>query len=347
MAIVGIEGFDYFETSSLPYSEVNEKENYTILSPSSGNAIISEDSPRFNTGKFLRVRQDEATLLVNVANTTITDTIYLGFATRPIGNIGATSFFYVWNSVYTACVKLFITDTGNIMVRTADGAIIATSTNSLNISTWYWIDIKVVMSSTSGSVVVKVDGDIWIDTTGITGYNSLSNITSFGLSAGTTIFDFDDVVWADSGGYPVTGNYIGDSRVETLLPTGDSSTEWSISSTGSNASHVNVVTDDVDDVDDKYVYTNITTDEDYYSYDTISSNSTVKALSIDYRAKRDDVGARTLQSVTSAGSQTGSSRTLYTGFIWYSDVFQFSDGISTEWDQTSIGSASFGIQDIT
>ena len=347
MAIVGMEGFDYFETSNLPYSEVNEKENYTVIHPESGKTFISESIPRFGTGKFLRMKLDDA-FRVNVSTTSITTTIYLGFAVRLKYKIAATSFLYIWNSTYTACIKIFITDVGTIYIKNAAGEILGTSTQALVLDTWYWMDIKVIMGANpTGSVTVKVGEDTWLSVTGDTKFNGLSNITTFGLSAGGTNFDFDDLVWADSGGYPATGNYIGDSRIETLMPTGDANVEWSISSTGSHASHVNVITDDIDDVDDKYVYTNITTDEEFYSFDTISTDSVVKALSVDYRAKRDDVQSRTLRGITSSSSQVGDSQLLYTGFVWYSDIFQFSDGASTIWDQTSIGDASFGVQDVT
>ena len=256
MAIVGMEGFDYFETGQKAYGEINEKENYTLSDPSEPKCFIQDTNSRFGLGKYLRISKP-VKFIVNVASTTITDTIIMGFAISPRNKVEGTNFLYIYNANDTACVRLKITNSGTIRAINAAGTILGTSTQSMTLNNWYWIDLKIVMSSTVGIVELEVDGVNWLNITGAdTKFDSLTDITSFALYGDKTNFSFDDVVWMDEDGDDGIGGFVTDSRIETLLPTGDSSGPWSTSEAGSDASHVEEITEGATDVDDKYIYTN-------------------------------------------------------------------------------------------
>ena len=143
---------------------------------------------------------------------------------------------------------------------------------------------------------------------------------------------------------------MGDSRIELLIPNGTSDAGWT-STAGTHWEAVSVITDpDATptplDVFADWIFTAVA-DTEVFAYDSISSDSIVRALSVEYLARRDDVQSRSVQSTVTAGSQTGTTRVLGTSWKWYQDVYPASDGASTAWTQDSIHNSGFGIDDVT
>ena len=344
MAIVGMEGFDYFETTNTNYLELNSKENYILEEPLETSTKI-KNGGRFGIGKNLKLQKNE-NFIINVADSTITNTIYVSFAMKPQRKIDGTTFFYIYNTDGGIPAFVKINGTGLIKAKSGATGTIGSSTKTLNLDIWYWIEIKVFCSNT-GSIDVKVNGEDWVTATGDTKVGGISDIGAFGLSAGDTNFHFDDLVWQD--GEIGVSDYLGDSRIELLIPTGSVSETWIPFVAGSNASNVDGITADPYNVTDDYMYTNVPVAESL-TYDTISSDSVVRAVSIEWLAKRDDVQARAVRSTTTANTQVGTTRNLYTDWLWYQDIYQYQNPTgSVAWTQGTIGAgiSSFGIADVT
>lgn len=332
MSIIGIEGFDNFETNNTNL-QLNQVEGYVLENPyDTGMRIVNNG--RFGDGKWMKIKREEE-FRINTAGTGITTTMYVSFAVRFDKKIDGTKFLYFYNSGDIGHVWIKLTTIGKLKIKTGNGDILGYSTNTFNLNVWYWIEVKTVISDT-GSVDIKVDGVDWLNVTGDTKVGTSANISHIAFAGGASDLHIDDIVWQDG-----SGAYLGDSKVEGLMPVGDATLSWN--NTGSGAHWTDVATIG-SAIDDEYVYTASNGVERYY-YDTITADSEVHAVAIKYRARRDDTGSRSIQSSHSATGANGATRILHTDWLFYSDIFE-NDG-SVDWTQTSIGNTHFGMEDVT
>lgn len=340
MAILGIEGFDYFETGVLNL-ELNDKENYSIEDPYVGDMKISETEQRFGTGKYLRAESAFNEFRVVTSGNS---TLFVSFALKPVLTLDVTDFLMFYDTtVGQVHTWLRINPGGTISVRTGNGDLLGTSTRSLTLGNWHWIEVKVVIDGSAGVLQLQVDDTNWLDLSSRnTQAGATTDIGAFALAGGLCDCWFDDLVWQDT-----SGAFLTNSKVELLIPTDDgTTTNWTNTGGGTNAADVSVISDSTDNVDDDYVYTSTSGHIDSYVYPTIATDSIVKAIAIDYRATKTDAPARSVKSIHSGGaSSPGTVRTLTNAYTWYQDVFETTDGSSTAWTQASIDSATFGIED--
>src|SRR5581483_7253070 len=107
-------------------------------------------------------------------------------------------------------------DSAGHLIVSRQGTTLATSTNTLTIATWYWIEFKATINNATGSFEVRVNGSAtgWIpqqtnQNTRATGNNS-ANGFALGNAGNTPGFFFDDVVVAD--------DFVGQGQIVTLRP---------------------------------------------------------------------------------------------------------------------------------
>lgn len=167
------------------------------------------------------------------------------------------------SAVATIQVVLVVNAAGLIEARRTawNGTLLGTSSGHAPIAgtAWRHIAAKAVLHTSTGSVVVQLDGVTVLSLTGIATSSVISNVTHIYMagasgSAASSFWDdiyvCDDVDATATQGRP-NNDFLGDLSVRTLLPTGAGDTTQWTPSTGTNWSAVDetppVTTDFVSD----------------------------------------------------------------------------------------------------
>lgn len=231
-----------------------------------------------------------------------------------------------------------------------NGTIIATGSVVLSSSTWYYVEFKATINDTTGSTEVRINGVAdssltltntdtrnggsgYIDTVGLGQYYS-------GLGNGAT---FDDLYVCSTAG-ATNNNFLGDCRVDTILPTGDGNYTQFTPSTGT--AHWSLVDENPPNTTD-YVSSATSGNRDSYTFPDLSglSSQTVYGIQINAAALKSDAGARSLGTMSrlSGTDKDGSGAALPTSIAYISEI-QETDPASAAWTESNINAAEFGVK---
>lgn len=215
-------------------------------------------------------------------------------------------------------------------------------------STWYWIEMKVVLGSgaANGSIEVQVNGSTVIGpVTSIdtNNGNDLSHIFFAGTAGDSR---FDDVVIMDGTGTGMNG-FLGDSKIDAMIPNGDGSeVDWAASA-GSDYQCV----DDglaVSDDDTTYVSSATATDKNEFQMSNFADNPTaVHCVQIRTRARKTDAGNRGYRAYLLSGGSTGNGTSLglTPEYCWRRNgVFSRNPNGSALWTKSTINALQVGIE---
>lgn len=334
MALVWVDGFDYYSTSYIG------ERGYTLVNE--GSISIASTTPRSGSGNYLRTNAESTSW--NFAFPAISS-FKLGFALR-IAGMSTLGSNYTLGSYGNADSStqfcLMLNNAGNIILKRGNfnGTTLVTSSNALITNTWYHIEVIVTVSNTVGTCEVKVNGSSsgWINSTGLDLLNtgSTENINRILFtSMGINNTDFDDL-WLDDA----TSH--GDCKVVTLSPTGaGNSSQWTPSS-GSNYACVDESTPDTAD----YVETSTTTNRDSYAFGNLSSSAAIKGVQAVALAKKTDAGSRSIQlSARISSTQYDSADiALQDSSAYKTKIWDNSPATASAWTQSEVDNAEFGYE---
>lgn len=223
------------------------------------------------------------------------------------------------------------------------GSVLDTGTIALEINTTYLIELRIVPLNTSGIIQVKVDGSaVDIDYSGDTTYG-LENIKSLRLVGGESGNGnyFDDLVIDDA-------DWIGNSRIQAIYPTGaGTTTQWD-PSTGDNYACV----DERPANDFDYVGTNVADEVDTYAASNLSGIITeIKCVQVIARATKEGSPTPTqLQLAVRSGGTNYFSATKALPTSFGEDVFaiwETNPADSAAWEEADVNAVEIGVKSIT
>lgn len=230
--------------------------------------------------------------------------------------------------------------------------LLATSVNALSIGTTYYIEWKGALSTTAGSTSVRVNGVEWLTYSGNTGGSAWNEFTTGcpdgpGGSNTNNWFDYDDLYICDGSGSN-NNDFLGDIRVDAVLPTSDGSNSSCTPSTGTT--HYALVDEASTNGDTDYNSAVNVGDKDTLNFPSAPSSGDILAIQVNMMARKEDAGAAGLKAVARIGS------TDYVGSeiapsTTYSDCRQIwevkPDGSSAVWSTSDFDSAEFGYEKST
>lgn len=281
-------------------------------------------------------------------------TAFFGFAMSVGSFTNAQAFFGVLETA-TSQVNLQMLSTGAI--RAARGGPAGTTLGDsaagvLVAGTYHYIEVKVIIHNTTGAVVVKVDGTTVINLTGIntrqTANAWLDAVQYGGFNQGNTSPSpkFDDIYICDSTGSSPTNDFLGDVRVEALLPNGDGNSSVLVGSDGNSVNNSLLVDEVGPNGDTDYVSSATPGDKDTYAYANLTSTTgTVYGVIVQPYARKDDAGARSIVSVArlSGTEVDGPVQTLASSYAYLPDVREAKPGGGV-WTISDVNSAEFGVK---
>lgn len=239
---------------------------------------------------------------------------------------------------------------GSISVRTGGtgGAAVATFPGAFAGTVWNGWTFKVLIHDTTGEVHIRKDGaasDTFsatgINTRGGSSNNYANTITLGGLSAGSAS-RFDDLaVYSADGAAP--NDWLGDRRVETLVPNADTAQKDFSRSTGTN--NFALVDELPQNGDTDYVFSSTVGAKDLYSFGSMSSTpQSIDAVQAVMLARKTDAGTRNAQlRVKSGGTEVGGVDTPLASTYQYQTRLDLTDpNTGVAWTQAAVNAIQAG-----
>lgn len=311
------------------------------------NMTVQSTTPRTAGGKYIRGTAGTHWARKAFINGS-TDECVWGFAYRT-STIGGTSVFArMWGSG-TEHLR-FSNVSGQILVELGNGTDIVTSAATpLSANTWHYIEIRALIANSGGQVEVHVDGVQVINESSVdtqNGGTATVNMVQVSSHSGVTT-EFDDVYICDMTGAAPHNTFLGDVRVDVILPDGAGNTS-DFDTTNGSANHWENVDEANADDDTTYNETPTANDVDLFTYealDSISGGSSelgVKAVAIAKKVAAGDADLRLVArpGVTNRNGSTLPSQTSYKAHehVWPTNP----DGGA--WTKTAIDGSEFGVE---
>lgn len=335
MAILHMDGFDCYSTSS----------DVALRYPGSNGGIMSFST---TAGRFGGGGVTAATFLGPVSIPATASAVIAGFAFQPAASLANNSVLFIYNSSSgTATVELSLNyDNGIWRLYRGNAATLLTSSTIQSASGLYHhVEIKATVADSGGAVEVRVGGVQVLTYSGDTKASTTGSaqIDKVALNTGGV---FDDLYILDTTG-SVANDFLGDCRINNLVPTSDSSVQFT-KSTG--ASNFSCVDEGKYNSDTDYVESSTVGHIDKYGYSDLAAGvTTVFGVQAHTWVKKTDAGARTFRNLiySNASTTTGTTTALTTSYAPIVSPTALNPDGSIQWTPTTVNAALAGFEIVT
>ena len=333
MTLLFMDSWDHYDDADLP-------NKWTVVG---GTPEVNAGIGRNGTSGLLIAGSE--TIAKTYPGGNLTDVV-VGVAFKAVGTLlgGAYTIIALLDSTTVQVDIRIDAGTGQLQL-TRNGTLLATSVDSINADVFYYIEFKANIAN-AGSAEVRVNEVAWITFSGDTQStaNAFTTGMRLGRGAGGINASYYDDLYIISNAGPPNNDYLGDIRVEAVLPDGaGNSTEWTPSA-GANWQNVD---DNPPDSDTSYNSSATASQQDTFSMaDLVSTSGTIKGIQTLIYARKDDAGARTIRRVTRSGATDyyGSNESIsaetYTYFI---DIQETDPNTGAAWTIPNFNSSEAGV----
>jgi hypothetical protein len=345
MALLWLDSFDHYVTADL-------LEKYDAWNQTVGNVILPTGGRRsggcFNIGYY-------SSYLVKSFASAPNPTICVGFALKiggfPGGNVG----LFDVRSASTQQVSLGLTNLG--MLRVMRGSVTGTqlgiATIPLPVNAFVFIEMKVAIHPSAGTVTVRVNEFPVITLTGqntsATGAAAWDNILlgnseNSGQSLGGNSHSYDDLYVLDGSGGAPANDFLGDVRVDARYPTAEgASSAWTPLSGTDNA----LMVDDPGAPDDDTTYNSTPTvgaTDTHVTQDAPIPGGALLGVQVCLSLKKSDAGTCSVAPVVRHGSTDypGTAVNPGTAYNYAVTPYGLNPGTGAAWTEADFNAAQFG-----
>jgi hypothetical protein len=344
MAVVLIEGFDHYPTGSS-----------TAAGGLSGRWAVSTTSAwTFPAGRFAgrcARRSGSGVITMDRALPSELTSLSVGvaFTIDTAAPSSATQEIIALRSSGGAQLVIGVTTGGLLTVGRASFAnILGTEAegNPLQAEAWYYLEIEAVIHGSTGAVKVYKNGVEVISATGVnTKGQSQDGVSTVRLrmpgTAAWAASSFDDVYVVDAA------TRLGDSRVITLVPDGDTGKDWSPSSGEDNYA---MVDEEQVDGDTSYVASSTPGDLDFYTIGDLGvTPETIHAVQLMMCARKDDAATREVRLKLKSGStvENGATQAVGSSYQYFQEIYDEDPGTEGPWTASAVDAMQIGIETVT
>lgn len=240
---------------------------------------------------------------------------------------------------------LQVTQNGTVLGSTSTGAITITA------GTFYFLELKAVIHNSTGSVVLRVNGQTLISATNVKTQTTgnawasellLGNVRIQALYAGTPALpnDYDDVYILDATGPAPHNDFLGDCRVVCLRPVAPDLSEWTPTA-APNWECVNETPPNTTD----YNQASTVGQRDRFQYEPLPAlvNPAIYGVQVSLYCTNPDTGPRliAIHGASAGSEQDGAEQALPGAYNYLQDRFA-RDPAGALWTPTSVTNAAFG-----
>jgi hypothetical protein len=246
--------------------------------------------------------------------------------------------------------RLTHNSTGAISAFNRTNANVGTSGSSLlTASGWHRIEAKITLGTTvsTGAIEVRVDGTTVLTVSSIDINTSTLTLAGAIFSGAATQWYVDDIIMFDSTGSAPFNDYIGDVRIETLIPNGAGATQNWTANTGTQTDAVDDTPNAADD-DTTYISSSTVSQKSCFDMSNLSNTPTaIHGVQLRPRMKKSDAGNRTARAyVRSSSSETnGTTLGLSTDYSWRrGGCVETDPATSSAWTGSGVDGAQLGVE---
>lgn len=347
MALRYIDSFDFYQTADIA------RRWTSVFSPA--QVTINPTAGRCNSqclqlaGGFSHVYKGVVTsgdtVIFGMAVQIDTDALAgdVPFFTFGTGSYAHLRFFRVWNDGSIQVNRTAVT--GEVVIGN-------TSADVLRLDRWYYVEIKVVLSLTAGSIDVRVNANNVLSLSGIRtvgyGLSDLATTTTwFGFESTNTSNYFIDDVYVADGTAGTVANFIGDVTVEYLETIADGvNSAWSLQGAPTRWQAIN--DDSAPDGDTDYIYADtagVVNTSDFESPTLVTAD--VYGVQVNIDAEKEDSGDRAIAAVVRHAGVDNIGSNLYPSegnFLVLSTIYDKNPGTSSQWTLADVQAAEFGVK---
>lgn len=274
--------------------------------------------------------------------------LVVGFALRLANSPSATRDLIQLRDATTRQIELALDSSRRVVINRNQVAI-ATSTNSFNVDEWYYVELRVNIANAGGAVEVRVNGTNtgWINFSGDTQNSANNTVSQLFIGDATTNFSrslfLDDLYILD---YSVSGAaFLGDVRVDSLLPDGAGDSAQFTPSAGNNWENVDEAAPDGDTT---YNQSATAGHIDLFTMQDLPSSTTIYGVATVLRARKTDAGTREVRGKlkTSGTTANGATHALGTTFGSYFSHFENDPG-GGAWSDADVDGTQVGYEVVT
>lgn len=331
MALLFFDGFDHYNPATYGASKWG-----TADAPVDGGAgRLGGRCLRLYSGRYVAYTLDSPT-----------DTIVFGFAFKKNSGSSYASILQARNGATVHFSLYFNQTNGDLSARNNTTEIsggLAAGAAADALSGWIYIEGKVKIHDSDGTVDIKVNG---VDVLNLTGKDTRNGATEtidvFRLFGDSDNY-YDDFYLLDTSG-SVNNSFLGDVRVATLYPSGAGDSTQFTASAGSNYACVD---EDVANNDTDYVESSTSGHKDLYALGSLpTSPASIFGVQTCAILKKDDAGSREARVITLAGSTTenGPTLALATSYAVTRDLMQLNPDDSAAWQSSDIDALQAGVE---
>ncbi len=340
MALLWIEGFEGFGTGVTPSPTGIIGRKYPV--------ILNESSMDIVTGRGGVGYALQLTILneyIGSPNLTTDATCILGVAVQIPNTTLLNRLFSLYDGA-TQGINVRVNTDGTLAVYNGP-TLLGTTINALTVSTWYYIELKVLTNNSTGTVDIHVDGSDWLALTNQDtqpGANAYHTAFRLGPPANGISNLFDDIFFLDGSGSK-NNDFLGNRKVVDLDPDGaGDSTNWTPSA-GSN--YQNVDDGNLTDEDTTYNETGSDAIDDLYTYGNLPAiAASVDGIQITSEA-RVTSGSMDLSNMIKTGTTTspGTPETITsTSYVTTTRIEEDDPDTAIAWTPSGVDGAQFGIR---
>jgi hypothetical protein len=336
--LVWIEGFE----SSRFTTKINA--NGTTCSGGSRNGSGRTGSQASQTAYAVRLAGTDVDDLIVTGHAVLSSTVAIGSETVILAFQGD----FVSPSTWTEHVTVTWGTDGKIRVYrgTTAGTLLGTSAAAVMplSATWYFVEAKVRLSDTVGTVEIRIDETPVLTLTGLDTKNGGTASVFSRVEFSTVGEVMDDIYLCNEQG-SANADYLGPLRIEALRPDGNGATSNGVGSDGNSTDNYLLV--NLDTTGD-YVDLAATGDKDTYTHSD-SAQPTANAVAgvfVWAYSDKTDAGSRSLVPVArlSGTEVDGTALALDNGtFKSRGVIFETKPG-GGAWTVANINSAEFGVK---
>lgn len=327
MGLLFIDGFDHYTTDE--HAKKWDIKSGTWLTQTSYGGVTS----RIPGSRFAYNSSGGNYLRKNLS--AVETTLVAGIAFYKWGAPAQTIFqFGNSDSMQIDCK---INTDGSVQVYRYTTSLGASSGGLVSLSNWYYIELKVLIHDSTGTV------DVWLNGVSILSLSSQdthhSGNVEFNYAQINGAFGLDDFYLDDATNH-------GDCRIDTLMPDGAGNYTQFDPSAGNNYECV----DDPADIDEDttYVSTSTVDEIDTYDVDDLSTlaGSTIYGLAVNNCCRKDDAGTRKFKALTrvNGSDYEGSEITLTDTYKVYQQLWENNPDDAAAWEEADVDGGEYGLK---
>jgi len=264
--------------------------------------------------------------------------------------------YFVATPTNNAFIQFFDGTTEQISLRgdgsghltiSRNGTVLATSTNTVSVNTWYFIEIKATIHPSAGVIEVRVNGTStgWIPSTASLNTRNTANSQATGIAVvqPNQNVRIDDFYIADTTG-SVNNDFLGPIQIAVQAPSAAGNYAQWTPNYGANFGNVR---DTIPDGDQTYNASSTANNIDSFVFEkNFMSAGTVLGIQHCILAKQ-DVGAQRVIAPFQRSSSTdypGTSVNLGGGYNYILEVKDTNPDTSAAWTLAGLNAAEFGVK---